>query len=125
MNSAKCEFSKNRLIFLGHVIDPQGISPDPSKTTAISQMDTPKSVSELRRFLGMVNQLGKFLPNIAELRELLSIKRAWSWGPAQAEAFSKLKQELISPHILAFYDQAADTIVSANASSHSLGAVLL
>ena len=129
LNRAKCEFSKNRLIFLGHVIDPQGISPDPSKTTAISQMDTPKSVPELCRFLWMVNQLENFSLNIAELscplRELLSIKRAWSWGSAQAEAFSKLKQELISPHILAFYDQAADTIVSANASSHSLGAVLL
>ena len=53
LNSDKCEFSKNSLIFLGHVINPQGISPDPNKTAAISQMDTPKSVTELRRFLGM------------------------------------------------------------------------
>ena len=94
LNSDKCEFSKNSLTFLGHVINPQGISPDPNKTAAISQMDTPKSVTELRRFLGMVNQLGKFSPNIAELshplRESLSVKRAWLWGPTQTEAFSKL-----------------------------------
>ena len=129
LNSDKCKFSKNSLTFFGHVINPQGISPDPNKTAAISQMNTQKSVTELCRFLGMVNQLGKFSPNIAELshplRELLSVKRAWLWGPTQTKAFSKLKQELISPHILALYDPATDTIVSANASSHGLGTVLL
>ena len=129
LNSEKCEFSKNRLTFLGHVIDSKGISPDPSKTAAITNMDPPKSVTELRRFLGMINQLGKFTPNIAELshplRELLSVKRAWLWGPSQAEAFSKLKQELTSPQTLALYDPAADTLISADASSHGLGAVLM
>ena len=88
-------------------------------------MDTLKSVTELHRFLGMVNQLGKFSPNIAELshplRELLSVKQAWLWGPTQ----TGLLKELISPHILALYDPAADTIVSTNASSHGLGAILL
>jgi len=78
------------LIFLGHVINQNGISPDPSKTAAINQMEVPKSVSELRRFLGMINQLGKFSPNIAEmshpLRELLSAKRTWAWGPSQDDA---------------------------------------
>ena len=129
LNSEKCEFSKNRLTFLGHVIDSKGISPDPSKTAAITHMDPPKSITELRRFLGMINQLGKFTPNIAELshplRELLSVKRAWLWGPSQAEAFSKLKQELTSPQTLALYDPAADTLISADASSHGLGAVLM
>ena len=79
LNSEKCEFSKNRLTFLGHIIDSQGISADPSKTAAITQMDPPKSVTELHRFLGMINQLGKFTPNIAELshplRKLLSAKK--------------------------------------------------
>ena len=80
LNSEKCEFSKNRLAFLGHTIDSQGISADPSKTAAITQMDPPRSVTELRRFLGMINQLGKFTLNIAKLshplRELLSVKKA-------------------------------------------------
>ena len=70
-------------MFLGHVIDQRGITTDPNKPAAIQQMETPKSVSELHRFLGMVNQLGKFSPNKAELskplQELLSAKKAWLW----------------------------------------------
>ena len=55
----------------GHVIDQSGITADLNKTAAIQQMETLKSVSELRRFLGMVNQLGKFSPNIADLSKPL------------------------------------------------------
>ena len=48
LNQDKCEFSKQRLTFLGHVIDEHGVSPDPSKTKAVADMETPRSVSELR-----------------------------------------------------------------------------
>jgi len=104
LNSNRCEFSENKLIFLGHVINQNGISPDPSKTAAINQMEVSKSVSELRRFLGMINQLGKFSPNITKMshpfRKLLSAKRVWAWGPSQDDAFLKLKRKLTSPGIL-------------------------
>ena len=91
LNKDKCEFNKTSLTFLGHTIDGKGISPDPQKTAAISKMASPKSTTELRRFMGMVNYLGKFSPRIAEqskpMRELLSCKRTWNWRPAQKEAF--------------------------------------
>ena len=81
LNKEKCEFGKTTIKFLGHIITPEGISPDPSKTTAVKNMKQPSNVSELRHFLGMVNQLGKFSPNIADLtkplRELLSSNNAW------------------------------------------------
>ena len=51
--------------FLGHIIDKEGLRADPDKTAAIVKMEPPKSVSELRRFLGMANQLGKFSPSLA------------------------------------------------------------
>ena len=107
--------------FLGHVIDQTGIRADPEKTLAIQEMKPPTTVSELRRFLGMVNQLGKFIPNLAQLtqplREPLGKNSTWVWGPSQSEVFSLVKEELSKPTTLALYDPEAPTKVSANASS--------
>lgn len=79
--------------------------------------------------MGMANQLGKFTPAIAEisqpLRELLSSKKAWLWGPPQDEAFKKVKTELTRPTILALYSPEGSLKISADASSYGLGAVLL
>jgi hypothetical protein len=77
LNSDKCKFRRDQVKFLGHLIDREGIRVDPEKTAAILQMAAPTIVTELRRFLGIVNQLGKFSARISELsqplRELLSI----------------------------------------------------
>ena len=60
LNADKCEFSVDKVKFLGHVIDTGGIHPDPDKVSAIQQLKAPTNVTELRRFLGMVTYLGKF-----------------------------------------------------------------
>ena len=81
LNAGKCEFWCDKLKLLGHVISKHGISPDPMKTAAIKEMEAPTNITELRRFMGIINQLGKFSPRIAELssplRELLSTKNSW------------------------------------------------
>ena len=129
LNKDKCKFLVNCVKFLGHVIDGSGIHPDPQKLKAIQMMPTPKSHSEVRRFLGMANQLGKFLPSLAEmsksLRDLLSKNNMWSWGEPQAKAFQAVKKALSSSPILAFYKPDSETIISADASSFGVGGVLL
>ena len=129
LNADKCLFSQTSISFLGHTIDQNGVSADPSKTAAVLQMDTPTNITELRRFLGMVNQLGKFSPNLAEIsqpiRELLSKHRCWTWGPTQETSFQRIKEELAKPSVLTLYDTGARTKISADASAYGLGAVLL
>ena len=128
LNGDKCKFHKEEVKFLGHIVSKDGVRADPEKTSAIREMEVPRSVSDLRRFLGMVNQLGKFSPNILEisqpLRELLSTKRTWLWGPDQERSFKQLKEELSKPTTLALYNPEAELKVSADASSFGLGSVL-
>jgi len=129
LNRNKCQFTCSRIVFLGHVIDANGISPDPSKTEAIQKMKAPTTITELRRFMGMINQLNKFSPHIAHLsqplRELLKANTTWLWTSNHEEAFCKLKEEISSPRVLAHYDINAKTKISADASAYGLGAVLL
>ena len=105
------------------------VSPDPEKTRAITLMPAPDGVPALRRFLGMVNHLGKFSHRLSELtkplRDLLSAKNSWSWGPDQDRAFQEVKEELSRPTVLALYSPQVETKVSADSSSFGLGAVLL
>ena len=68
LNKDKCEFNKTSLTFLGHTIDGKGISPDPQKTAAINKMASPKSSTELRRFMGWSISWENFVPKLQKFQ---------------------------------------------------------
>ena len=96
-NQPKCQFSQKSVKFLGHLIDRSGVHPDPDKVQAIIDMQPPTNVHEVHRFLGMVQQMGKFSPNLAEktkpLSDFLRLKNQWAWTEHQQQAFEALKRE--------------------------------
>ena len=129
LNREKCEFKKDRLTYFGHVLSTNGVSPDPEKVKAFRELEAPNTVPELRRVMGMINYLGRFIPNLATemhpMSDLLKSDSVWTWGPPQRKAFDKVKGIISSSTVLAFYDRKRPTVVCADVNSYGIGGVLM
>ena len=105
-----------------------GIYPDDRKVEAIKNMSFLENKEELQRFLGMINYLGKFLPNLSEntenLRKLLEKDTKWHFNENYKKEIDKLKLLVISPPVLKFYNPLLPIKVSCHAPEKCLGAVL-
>ncbi len=85
-------------------------------------------MTELRSFIGLVNYYTKFLPDLAmtlaPLYSLLQRKSRWAWGRAQDQAFSRVKELLLSSDVLVHFDSSLSLILACDASLYGVGAVL-
>ena len=71
LNKEKVLFKQNKLKYCGHILTSEGILPDPAKVEAITQMPRPHNKTDVRRLLGMINYLGKFLTQLSDVSEPL------------------------------------------------------
>ncbi|XP_028411133.1 uncharacterized protein K02A2.6-like [Dendronephthya gigantea] len=129
LNREKCEIQRTQLTYVGHLLTADGLQPDPEKIRAIQQMPEPADKQAVMRFMGMVQYLAKFLPNLSEisapLRSLLESKTEWHWGESQKKSFQQLKSLVASTPVLKYYDVNCPVTLSVDASSHGLGAVIM
>ena len=128
VNRDKCEFGCSRVVYLGFLLDNEGLRPDPSKIAPVLEYPAPKSVKQLRRFLGMVGWYARFIERDSEhkipLVKLLRKTQTWEWGEEQQTAFDALKRALTTAPVLARPDFSKPFTIQCDASGVALGVVL-
>ena len=128
INAAKCEFNRESLTFLGFKVSANGINIDEAKVEAIRNFREPKSVEELKSFLGLAVFVSTFVPFFADLTKDLwkvTATDAFEWGDEQSTAF-KATQDAITKCSLTqgFFSDADKTYLYTDASPYAIGAVL-
>ena len=107
----------------------KGMKPDPKKVQALQDLPIPQTQKELQSFLGLINYLQPFLPDLSHkttfLREQVT---NWEWTPSTDAAFHRLKQWICNTLLkttLAYYDDTKPVEVHTDASEYGLGAALI
>ena len=117
------------VIFAGYKVSNEGIHPVEERTAAIRNFPNPSTTKELKSFLGLSNQLGSFVPDLAHsvntLREILRKNIAWQWLPDQETAFKTTKDILTGNLVLRPFNPSHDTELITDASRIGLGFALL
>ena len=101
LNPDKFKFARNEVKFCGYKITPACYTTDNEKPRAITDFPRPKNITDLRSFMGQVNQLSGLAPELTTatlaFRDLLKSRRVWCWTEQHEAAFRRTKSALPSP----------------------------
>jgi hypothetical protein len=127
---SKCEFCLPEVTFLGHVVGKDGIKVDPKKIQAVKDYPKPKTVTDVRAFLGLCNYFRKYVrgySHVAHPLTDLTNKDATlkSWNKTHDKSFEQLKKALTEAPVLKIADFSKPFTIVSDASIIGTGAVLL
>ena len=130
----KCEFFKTKITYLGHIVSSKGIETDPKKVKAVKNWTVPKTVTDVRSFLGFTNHYRRFIKGYANVARPLNLLVSGDdanrkialieWTEECQNAFDKLKEICTSTPILAYANYKKPFQLQTDASDLGLGAVL-
>ena len=124
----KCAFFQKRVEYLGFDVSPQGIQPSLDKVQTIVEWPQPKSVKDIRSFLGLASFYRRFIKNFSlKARPLTDLTREsvpWNWQAKEEKAFCELKRNLVVAPILRMPNFELPFVVTTDASLVSVGAIL-
>jgi hypothetical protein len=113
----------------GHIISKEGIKIDPIKVEAIMNIITPRSKKKVQSFIGKVNFLRRFIPNLAEIinyiTNMLRKDNEIKWNPEARKSFEDIKVALTKAPLLANLNFAKDFNLFSFASEHTIVGILL
>ena len=138
LKPSKCFFFKEEIEYLGHVVSGKGVPTNPKKIESVSKWPTPRTVYDVRSFLGFVGYYRRFIKNFSRItkpiREVITglenqSKRAAKktyieWSDAADTAFEHLKAMCVSTPILAYPNYQLPFTLHTDSSTDGLGAVL-
>ena len=116
--------------YLGQIIDKTGARLDPDKIKAIQKCQIQQTnKQELHRFLGLVNYVGKFIPNLSQittpLRNLLEKNSHWNWNHEHDTTTDTIKNIITANPTLQFFDINKKAQIRVDASCQTLGVCLM
>ena len=130
LKPSKCEFFRDQLRYLGHIVSEKGIATDPKKIETILDWPRPKMVTDVRSFTGFINYYRKYIKDYAKiahpLYQLMSGENSKKkqhnveWTDRCQQSFEQLKER----PVLAYANYKSPFILHTDASTTGLGAVL-
>lgn len=129
LNKDKLRLRQKEVRFVGHLITASGLKPDPDKVKAVAEMPEPTNVAGVRRFIGFVTYLSKFLIGLSDicepLRKLTRQDVDWCWLETHSNAVREVKRLVTSQPVLRYFDPKEEVTLQVDASEKGLGAALL
>ncbi|WP_419601948.1 RNase H-like domain-containing protein, partial [Thiolapillus sp.] len=114
--------------FFGMIYDADGVHPDPTKCAEIQALPSPKNMTELQQFLGIVQYMSSFIPRLADhtapLRAMTKKDSKFEWNDSLQQAFERVKSMICEDMSLSYFDVTKPTVIQVDASKIGIGAAL-
>ncbi|KAE9018561.1 hypothetical protein PF002_g8381 [Phytophthora fragariae] len=125
----KCHWGRSQVAFLGHIVTPTGILPNPEKVKPVMNVQRLRDVHDIRSFLGLTSYFRRYIPGyalISTLLERLKMKDApFNWTEDCKTAFRQLKRAHVKPSILVYPDMKKRFKIYVDSSRYAVGACLM